>query len=217
MIVHVPIETLHPNTWNPNVVPDETKRALRENIDRAGFNQPILVRPHPQVDGHYEIVDGEHRWRAAKDRGDDAVPVVVRQFSEAEAKAQTIAMNRLRGEMEPADMARIVREIEEDGIGLADLARFSGLTSAELEGLAKLAAFDWQQFEDHKPPKTPVDPAADEDWINLRFRVPESIAALVRDELDRLKGIRGTEHEHLAFELMVVNSSQAPAEHMEGE
>lgn len=208
-IVQVDKGKVHPNPWNPNVVPDHTMQALTANIDRAGFNQPVLVRPHPEREGEYEIVDGEHRWRTTPD--DAKVPVIVRDFTDGEAKAQTIAMNKLRGEMEPADVARLVREIESEGIDLSELAEFTGYTGDELEGLHKLADFDWDSFEN-----TPAPPADDE-WVTLSYRVPADVGALFSAEVDRLKAIIETEHDHLAIEVMAVSSSQSSPAEMTGE
>src|SRR5690242_10288081 len=109
-VIVVPIDQVFENPWNPNIVPDAIMDALKANIERSGFNQPILVRQRDGRDG-YEVVDGAHRFRAACDLGIEQVPVIVRDMSDAEAKAQTLAMNKLRGEMEPADVARLVREI----------------------------------------------------------------------------------------------------------
>jgi len=43
------------------------------SIREFGFVDPITVRT---VDGRYQIIDGEHRWRAAKDEGITTVPIV---------------------------------------------------------------------------------------------------------------------------------------------
>ena len=52
---------------------DELARSIRSN----GIIQPIVVR---QVDGGYEIVAGERRWRASQRAGLLKVPVVVRDI-----------------------------------------------------------------------------------------------------------------------------------------
>ncbi len=127
----VPIGQIRPNPWNPNVVPEHVMEALVANVKRVGMNQPILVRP--LTDGEFEIVDGEHRWQVANRAGLEEVPVIVRDLDDHEAKAQTLAMNKLRGEMEPADVARIFRELSEDGLPYEELATFTGYTLPEIE------------------------------------------------------------------------------------
>lgn len=209
-VILVPVDQVRPNEWNPNVVPEHIARALVKNIDRAGFNQPILVRRHPDGNG-YEIVDGEHRWRYAQETGRTEVPVVIRDFTDAEAKAQTIAMNKLRGEMDAADVARLVREIDEDGLNLAELSDFTGYTLDELEAGQRLLDFNWDDMgaAPGDDGGAGVDPE-DGEWIELKYRVPRTVAVLFDAEVERVKGLLGTEHDHLALEAMYANSVNTP-------
>jgi ParB-like chromosome segregation protein Spo0J len=131
--VMVKLDRIRENPWNPNRMDEVTMRAAIENVKRFGFNGAVLVRKLD--DDLFEVVDGAHRYRAAKAVGLTEIPVIVREFTDAEAKAQTIAMNEIRGEMDAADVARLVREIDEGGIGRDDLVQFSGLTAESLDAL----------------------------------------------------------------------------------
>jgi ParB family chromosome partitioning protein len=57
------ITLLRPNSYNPNRLSPEEFKGLVESIQNAGYceQNPILARP---LNGYFEIVDGEHRWRA---------------------------------------------------------------------------------------------------------------------------------------------------------
>lgn len=131
--IEVDVAAISENDWNPNEVDAAMQQQLVENIRKAGFNQPLVVREI--AEGQYEVVDGAHRFRAAKQIGMAKVPVIVRPFTTAEAKTQTIAMNKLRGEMDPAAVARLIREVESDGIDLDELAAHSGYDGLELDTL----------------------------------------------------------------------------------
>ncbi len=61
----VEVGKLHPNPWNPNRQDARTFEAERESIRNYGFIDPVTVREHPTINGEFEIIDGEHRWRAA--------------------------------------------------------------------------------------------------------------------------------------------------------
>jgi len=61
----VDIELVHPNPWNPNVQSDFIYAKTRISILEHGFIDPIKVRQ--KADGQYEVIDGEHRWKVAKD------------------------------------------------------------------------------------------------------------------------------------------------------
>jgi ParB-like chromosome segregation protein Spo0J len=210
-IVYLPVTEIQENTWNPNVMPEAMMAALVENVKRAGFNRVLVVRPNEQEGRSYEIVDGEHSLRAARAAGIEFVPCVIRPFDDAEARAQTIAMNQIGGEMDPAQLAVIVREIDEAGI---DLTAFSGFTADELGALDALLEIDWKPADDDQAAAKTSPQSDDERWVDLRVRVPYSVALLFRSELDRLKDVRETQHDHLAVELMVLNSAQTLPEEM---
>ena len=72
----IDIDQLVPNPRQPRVHIDEHRlEELAQSIRSHGVIQPILVRP---VDGRYEIVAGERRWRAAQRAGLLKVPVAIR-------------------------------------------------------------------------------------------------------------------------------------------
>lgn len=48
---------------------DEAFRELVEAIRTRGQDSPILVRPHGKIDGHYQVVFGHRRVRAARELG----------------------------------------------------------------------------------------------------------------------------------------------------
>ncbi|ARQ62007.1 UNVERIFIED_ORG: ParB family chromosome partitioning protein [Rhizobium etli] len=55
---------------------DEAFRALVEAIRARGQDTPILVRPHSKIDGHYQVVFGHRRLRAARELGRNVRAVV---------------------------------------------------------------------------------------------------------------------------------------------
>ena len=75
----VDTDLLRPNKFQPRThIDDERIEDLSRSIRSNGIIQPIVVR---RVDGGYEIVAGERRWRAAQRVGLLKVPVVVRDIS----------------------------------------------------------------------------------------------------------------------------------------
>ena len=204
----VAIERVHPNGWNPNRVPERIMAALVANVKRAGFNQPLLVRPLSVLDEEpeYEIVDGEHRWRAAKEAGLKEVTVIPVVLTDEEAIGQTLAHNRLRGEMEPSEVAAILAETE---MPVEELAKFTGYSVTELEALLALRAkgFEEQARE--------AKESEDESWHTVAFRVPESIAKVFVEELERVKAVMETGAEDWqALREMAVRSAKVPVEEL---
>jgi len=82
---------------------------LEEGIKAAGgVTQPIIVRPHPQREGLFEIIAGERRWRAANNvYGEDYdLPVVIREATDAEARALGIIENHFRDDTSDIEQAQ---------------------------------------------------------------------------------------------------------------
>lgn len=104
---------LRENDWNPNKMDKRSFEALVNAIKREGFLQPVLVR---RVDEGYEVIDGAHRLRAAKECGLNEVPCVIVETDTERAKLQTVMMNRLRGKMEAKELAVLVKDFDDDWV-----------------------------------------------------------------------------------------------------
>lgn len=115
-IEKVNVEELNENPWNPNEMPEEVFDKLKQEYERVGYLQPVLVRP-VEEDGEerYEIVDGEHRWRAARQKGIEEINVVVKEMSDEDAKATTLNMNDVKGSDNPIRLAELLKDLQEEG------------------------------------------------------------------------------------------------------
>lgn len=93
-ILQVDVANLRPNTWNTNSVGAQNFEKLKGSIEKLGFFKPILARE--LEDGFFEILGGEHRWRAAIEQGISTVPVLsVGKISDVVAKQMSLVDNRL--------------------------------------------------------------------------------------------------------------------------
>lgn len=104
----VPIDSVSPNTWNPNEQSDTVYTFLKRSIQKHGFFDPIIVTRD------YTIIDGEHRWRAMKECGADKIEVKVLDLSDEEAKSETININNIRGEFNQEKLAALINELTRD-------------------------------------------------------------------------------------------------------
>lgn len=108
----VRIRLVEPNRNQPRKVFDEEElRELADSILRYGVIQPLLVR---EKDGHFEIIAGERRWRAAKLAGLKEVPVIVRDYSEQEAAEISLIENIQRKDLNPIEEAQAYQKLLED-------------------------------------------------------------------------------------------------------
>lgn len=89
----LPTESLVPNAWNPNRMRENAFAEYVAEVRRLGrLPKPIVCRP---VGDKFEIIDGEHGWRAAKEIGLVQIQCEVLDGADAfEAMRQTYKRNR---------------------------------------------------------------------------------------------------------------------------
>ena len=102
---HVPIEHVEPNPDQPRRDFDKDDlESLADSIRQKGVLQPILVRK-AKTGGHFQIVAGERRWRAAQIAQLHEVPVLVREFTDREVLEIGIIENIQRADLNPIEEA----------------------------------------------------------------------------------------------------------------
>lgn len=103
-------ENIFPNKWNPNEMSENTFSHLKEEIKRVGCIDPVTVWEVKK--GKYEIIDGEHRFLAAKELGLKEVPVIILEVKDkSEAQLLTLNLNRIKGVDDPLKLAKVVTEL----------------------------------------------------------------------------------------------------------
>jgi ParB family chromosome partitioning protein len=140
------IELLHPGRYQPRgrFAPEELE-ALAQSVRENGILQPILVRPHDKLGGHFEIVAGERRWRAAQLAQLHEVPIILRSLDDRSTLEIALIENVQREDLTPLEeaegYARLMSEFDytqetlAERIGksrsaIANLLRLRGLPEA---------------------------------------------------------------------------------------
>jgi len=95
--------------------PEQSLIELAESMREHGVIEPVVVRPvEGQSDAQYELVCGERRWRAAQRIGLDALPCIVRAYTDEETAAVCLVENFQRENLSPIETARgIARLIDQ--------------------------------------------------------------------------------------------------------
>ncbi|MBI2936627.1 MAG: ParB N-terminal domain-containing protein [Thaumarchaeota archaeon] len=116
-VVSIPVSDLEVNPWNCNVMSEAQMRLLIETVKRSGPEkmQPVIVRS--QQSGKMQIIDGEHRFLAAKEHGWEAVPAIIVDLDDEQAKVMCIKMNYLRGKLDPMRLFDVFYEDWDGGNG----------------------------------------------------------------------------------------------------
>lgn len=133
-------EKLVPNGYNPNQVSDEDFKNLIDRIENAGFleSNPILVRPVDSENGKYEIVDGEHRWKAAKQLGIKEVPCDVREMDDLEAQRHCVIRNMDRGTPDYFKLSKLFNDNLEKGLQQKDLVKQYGFSKGAVSHIVSI-------------------------------------------------------------------------------
>lgn len=118
-VTMVRISEVEPNAAQPRKAFDPTElETLAESINEYGMIQPITVR---MIDGMYQIITGERRWRAARMAGLSEVPVIVITADDKKAAELALVENIQRSDLNPI----------EEAMGFAALIEEYGLTQEE--------------------------------------------------------------------------------------
>ncbi|MBX3584070.1 MAG: ParB/RepB/Spo0J family partition protein [Rhizobiaceae bacterium] len=134
----VPIEFVSPNPKNPRrSFADEELADLAQSIREHGIVQPVLVRH--RVDGKYEIIAGERRWRAAQRARLAEIPVLVRDVDDRTALELAIIENVQRADLNPVEEALGYQQlIDEHSYTQADLGTVIGKSRSHVANTLRL-------------------------------------------------------------------------------
>lgn len=110
--IEVPVSQIEENPWNPNAMSDDMFHKLLAEIKDTGFDEPLIVVPHPDKPGMYRVINGEHRLKAVQVLEWTVVPVVVKHgLTEADQKTMTVRRNLLHGDLDRAKFTDLVNDV----------------------------------------------------------------------------------------------------------
>ena len=139
----IDISLISPNSYNPNVMNKKTFALIKRSILKDGLIGSIIVR---EDEGKFIIIDGEHRWKAAKEMGYKEIPVIILDKNLPESMISTINLNKLRGDFDTLKLAGVIAEINKI-YSLEEIEEKLGYTKSEIEGLNKLNDFDFNLID----------------------------------------------------------------------
>ena len=134
----LPVTSIVPNPKQPrHVFDEEALEELKTSIQEVGFLQPIVVRD--VGDGHYELVMGERRWRAAQAVGKESIPAIVRDTRDDAMLRDALLENIHRANLNPLEEAAAYQQLlEEFGATHEELARRIGRSRPQISNTIRL-------------------------------------------------------------------------------
>jgi hypothetical protein len=197
----VPIERIHPNRWNPNVQPAWIYQKELKSIKKFGFVDPLTVREIGVAD--FEIIDGEHRWKGAKELGWTELPCWnLGLVDDADAEELTVVLNETRGAPNEQKLAMLLDDLikrrgDEDVV--RDIMPFNRTRFDEIIGSMHV---DWDALEKRR---VSFD-ATEGRWKEVVFRMPHDAAKVVEDAIARVKDQEDFKDDWKALEMICADS-----------
>lgn len=141
-IVEIDLSELRANPYQPRKnFDEEALNELASSIKEHGVFQPIIVKK--SIKG-YEIIAGERRFRASKLAGMQAIPAIVKDFSDEEMMQIALLENLQRENLTSIEEAKAYKSIIESmNITQDELAKKVGKSRSHVTnilGLLKLPA-----------------------------------------------------------------------------
>ena len=96
-ILELAIDAIQANPFQPRLYFDPAQlEELASSIKEYGVLQPVIVRI---VDGNYQLVSGERRFRASKLANKETIPALLRQLSDREVAEMALIENLQREDL----------------------------------------------------------------------------------------------------------------------
>ena len=109
-ISDIDINLISPNPDQPRTTFDDVALdELAASIREVGIIQPLTLRK--LVDGKYQIISGERRYRAAKKAGLENVPAYIREANDSELTEMALIENIQREDLNPIEEAQAYRRL----------------------------------------------------------------------------------------------------------
>jgi ParB family chromosome partitioning protein len=137
-ILEIAVSLITPNPYQPRrIFDDEGLRELAESVKTKGIIQPILIRR--LGDGHFELIAGERRLRAAKLAGQDTIPAIIRPASDAESMEMALIENLQRKDLNPLEAAKAYQRLmKEFGLTQEELSARLGKERSSIANTVRL-------------------------------------------------------------------------------
>jgi ParB family chromosome partitioning protein len=190
-------EVLIPNPWNPNSMDDFMFRKTVASLDRLDFAAPVVVR---EKGDYYEIIDGEHRVKAAVELGMTQIPIWnLGDISDAQAKQLTVVLNETKGTADREKLGVLLRDLLSSE-STAELLEVLPYAKADFQALLDVPDFDWDDIEKLTQERNPKNDRMR--WVERIYRMPPEVAAVIDQAIGRVKAEEDGIEDWRALELI---------------
>lgn len=156
----ISIDLIKPNPDQPRKHFDQAGlQDLAESIKANGLIQPVVVEDLGS--DHFQLIDGERRWRAAKLAGLQEIEAVIRPGmnggGEQERLVLALVANLQRENLNPIEIANSYKEMTDMGMTHAEIARMVGQSQPNITLYLGFLDLEPEIQELYRQKKLPVD------------------------------------------------------------
>ena len=136
-IMYIKLDDIIPNRFQPREIFDEKAlNELADSIKQHGVLEPILVRP---IQGKYEIIAGERRYKASAIAGLTKIPAIVKEMDDKESSIIAYIENAQRKDVSAIEEARTAERIlKANGMTQEELSKSLGINQSTLANKLRL-------------------------------------------------------------------------------
>ena len=137
-LVHLPVETIHPNPRQPRRrFEPEAAAGLRARSGSRASSSRSSCADAPE--GGFELIAGERRWRAARAAGVATLPALVRDVEDRDSLLLGLVENVAREQLSPVEEARAYASlVDEFELSLGDVAERVGRSKPAVSNRLRL-------------------------------------------------------------------------------
>lgn len=139
------VDLIDANPINPRNIDDrdeDEQRSLRDlgnNLVAVGQFMEVRVRPHPSVEGRFQLVDGERRWRACRLVGKTTLNCLSGAFTDEHVLVIALGSGGNQKPLNPIDRAKgYASALKLPGMSYEKLAAQTGQSVAAIERIIAL-------------------------------------------------------------------------------
>ena len=190
-----------PNERQPRMGPKEDLELQRQIEANEGIFEPLLVEPHPDLEGKLRIIDGDRRWTNSKILVDvhkkdqyRLIPLEItdRTLTDDERLRVWIYIHRQRKEWDAKEKEMVAYGLV-DIVGRASAANILGVTVRELDKLVEIYELS-EKLTNLPEPGSSITWAREIKNINKSLLTPSVLDTIVRqvndNEITNSKDIR---------------------------
>lgn len=137
LIESVALKLLLPHGDNANRMSKANFAKLVRNIERTGRYEPLIVRPHPEKKGFFQIINGHHRREALAKLGYESADAAVWDVDDEQTEILLVTLNRLGGTDELSKRTALLKRL----MGRMETRALSRLLPRTASQLKRLTEF----------------------------------------------------------------------------